>query len=277
MELTIKIIFMLSLSFIRGFSQEVSGNLESLPEFPGGQQEIYSFINKNIERVKFEYYHGIQGKVEISFVIDTDGTVTNVKLYKGLKYGTGYNKEAVRVVTLLPKWKPAFKNGKPIQFQFILPISFTTPYEPTPSVTEAQRGHPEELIAEIAKAYEPEPVWTRDSLLQVSKSLTIQEYIVPPNQWWGFVIISSTIFNHNVACGCLKTLTKENTSIAFYNNLSIYITFPSKPEIHLYFTPDNNVLCDYGNFNLPFKTPPGTIIHIEGTGCQVPIAIFQKQ
>jgi protein TonB len=67
---------------------------------------------------------GLYGKVIVSFVIDTDGSLVDIKVIKDLGYGTG--KEAIRVLKLCPKWTPAVHNGKPVRSEFTLPISINT-------------------------------------------------------------------------------------------------------------------------------------------------------
>ena len=99
-------------------------SVEQQPEFPGGQKELYAFISKNITYPQIEKENGIQGKVYIQFVIETDGSVSNVKVLKGVKGGPGLEKEAMRVVKMMPKWTPGMLSGKKVRVMFNLPFSF---------------------------------------------------------------------------------------------------------------------------------------------------------
>jgi protein TonB len=82
-------------------------------------------MSKNIQYPEVEKENGIQGKVYLTFVVDKDGSVTNVEVYKGIKGGPGCDKEAVRVAKTIPKWaSPGKQNGKPVRMRFILPVVF---------------------------------------------------------------------------------------------------------------------------------------------------------
>src|ERR1035437_6855133 len=74
--------------------------LQQQPEFPGGDIESFTFLRKNTIYPQYEKENGIQGKVLVTFVIDKDGNVTNIEIYKGIKDGAGLEKEAIRVVKL---------------------------------------------------------------------------------------------------------------------------------------------------------------------------------
>jgi len=99
-------------------------SLQEPPEFPGGDAEMFSFLQGYIYYPNYEKEHNIQGKVFTTFVVDRDGSVTDVALYKGVKDGEGLTAEALRVVKLMPKWKPGKKDGKNVKVRFILPITF---------------------------------------------------------------------------------------------------------------------------------------------------------
>ncbi|HET7819547.1 MAG TPA: energy transducer TonB, partial [Bacteroidia bacterium] len=92
--------------------------------FPGGDGALMRFLKENINYPSIEKENGIQGKVFLSFIIDKDGSVTNIELFKGLKDGPGCDREAIRVTKLVPKWNPGKHNGNLVKMRFILPISF---------------------------------------------------------------------------------------------------------------------------------------------------------
>ncbi|HET7817745.1 MAG TPA: energy transducer TonB [Bacteroidia bacterium] len=93
-------------------------------EFPGGDGELLRFIKANIKYPLYEKEKKIEGKVYVQFTIYTDGSVTDIRLQRGIDNHPNLNNEALRVVGLLPKWIPATTNGKPMKMRFILPIPF---------------------------------------------------------------------------------------------------------------------------------------------------------
>ena len=94
------------------------------PAFPEETASYSAISKKNIQYPVVEKENGIQGKVFITFVVDKDGAVTEAAVYKGLKSGPGCDKEALRVVKLMPKWSPGKQNGKSVKVRYILPINF---------------------------------------------------------------------------------------------------------------------------------------------------------
>lgn len=97
-----------------------TAGLEVRPEFPGGIQEFYNFIGANY---KTPNTAGLAGKVYVSFVIEKDGSVTDIKVLRDIGHGTG--REAVRVLSMCPKWIPGEQNGKKVRVLYSLPISIT--------------------------------------------------------------------------------------------------------------------------------------------------------
>ncbi|HEY4799993.1 MAG TPA: energy transducer TonB, partial [Bacteroidia bacterium] len=98
--------------------------IQEQPGFPGGDGELFNFLRKNTVYPQVEKENGIQGKVFVTFVVDKDGSVTDVQLYKGLKGGPGCDKEALRVAKMMPKWAPGKQNGKSVKVRYILPFVF---------------------------------------------------------------------------------------------------------------------------------------------------------
>ncbi len=97
--------------------------VESMPEYQGGMAKLYSFLNSNIKYPVMAKESGIQGKVYITFVVERDGSITDVRVLRGI--GGGCDEEAVRVVSSMPKWKPGKQRGKPVRVQYNLPVRFT--------------------------------------------------------------------------------------------------------------------------------------------------------
>jgi len=88
----------------------------------GGMGAFYEFVGKKIKYPAQAKRMGIEGKVFVEFVIEKDGSLTDVKAIKGI--GAGCDEEAVRIVQSAPKWKPGKQRGKPVRQKMVLPISF---------------------------------------------------------------------------------------------------------------------------------------------------------
>jgi len=96
--------------------------VEEMPEFPGGEAALRSFIAKSINYPVIAQENGIQGKVYVTFVVDRDGGISEAKIARGVD--PSLDKEALRVVNSLPKWKPGKQRGKPVRVSYTVPISF---------------------------------------------------------------------------------------------------------------------------------------------------------
>ena len=101
--------------------------VEEMPSFPGGEKEMYRYIGKNIEYPRMAKESGISGRVFVTFVVEKDGRVTDVKVLRGI--GGGCDEEAVRVIKSMPRWKPGKQRGKPVRVQYRMPIKFTLQYK----------------------------------------------------------------------------------------------------------------------------------------------------
>lgn len=100
-------------------------NVTNLPDFPyGGDSGLMKFLAARTTYPMDEKSRGIQGKVYVQFIIEKDGSVSNVDIYKGVINGPNLSEEALRVIKLLPKWIPGYYYGKPVRTKFILPLSF---------------------------------------------------------------------------------------------------------------------------------------------------------
>lgn len=98
--------------------------VEKNPEFPGGTEALYQFIAANIKWPCKDC--DCFGRVFVTFVIEKDGKVSNAKVLRDIcSPEAGFGEEALRVVNLMPKWKPGYQNGKPVRVQYNLPINFT--------------------------------------------------------------------------------------------------------------------------------------------------------
>jgi protein TonB len=97
--------------------------VESMPEFKGGMQQLYEYLGNNIKYPVMAKESGIQGKVYVTFVVERDGSITDVRVLRGI--GGGCDEEAVRVVQSMPNWTPGMQRGKPVRVQYNLPVRFT--------------------------------------------------------------------------------------------------------------------------------------------------------
>lgn len=96
--------------------------VEEMPEFPGGPEALYPYIRKILRFPEQAVEEGIEGVVYLTFVVETDGKISNVNVLRGI--GGGCSEEAVRVVKGMPNWKPGKQRGKEVRVQYNLPIRF---------------------------------------------------------------------------------------------------------------------------------------------------------
>ncbi len=101
---------------------EIFQVVESMPSFPGGEVELQRYLNKNIDYPIMARESGIQGRVYVTFVVETNGSITDVRVMRGI--GGGCDEEAVRVVKMMPKWTAGMQRGRPVRVQFNLPVRF---------------------------------------------------------------------------------------------------------------------------------------------------------
>lgn len=96
--------------------------VEVMPQFPGGQIAMMKYIMENMKYPEQAMKEGIQGRVTVRFIVEKDGSISDVKPV--LSVHPLLNKEAVRVVKSMPKWSPGKHNGKPVRVRFNLPVMF---------------------------------------------------------------------------------------------------------------------------------------------------------
>lgn len=97
--------------------------VEQDASFPGGPKEMYKYLGENIKYPQQAKETGTQGKVYLEFVVEVDGRITDIKILRDI--GSGCGEEAMRVVSKMPKWKPAQQRGKAVRQYFNLPVNFT--------------------------------------------------------------------------------------------------------------------------------------------------------
>lgn len=96
--------------------------VEVMPQYPGGQIAMLKYIMENIKYPEQAMKEGIQGRVAVRFIVEKDGSISDVKPI--LSVHPLLNKEAVRVVESMPKWTPGKQNGKPVRVRFNVPVMF---------------------------------------------------------------------------------------------------------------------------------------------------------
>lgn len=96
--------------------------VEQMPVFVGGEAEMYKFLKQNLTYPQIAKETGIQGVVYATFVIEKDGSISNIKILRGI--GGGCEEEAIRVISIMPKWKAGMQRMKPVRVSFNMPISF---------------------------------------------------------------------------------------------------------------------------------------------------------
>ena len=101
---------------------EIFTVVEQQPEFQGGTAAMYAWLGKNIKYPAAAQRANISGKVFVSFTVNTDGSITDAQVLKGLGFGT--DEEAIRVVKSMPRWKPGKQSGRSVRVKYNLPISF---------------------------------------------------------------------------------------------------------------------------------------------------------
>lgn len=123
--------------------------VEQEPQFKGGISAFYDFLGRNIHYTDAMLNKNVQGKELISMTVETDGSLSDIKVVKDL--GGGAAKEVIRVLKLSPKWEPGYQNGNKVRVRYTIPISFNISKDPAPDTAA-------EAIAEKTKVIIPDKV-----------------------------------------------------------------------------------------------------------------------
>ncbi len=105
-----------------GTDEDIFTKVEEMPTPPGGFQAFYTYIGREIKYPKQARQMGVEGKVFVQFIVEKDGTISNIETVKGI--GAGCDAESVRVVAGSPKWTPGKQGGREVKTRMILPISY---------------------------------------------------------------------------------------------------------------------------------------------------------
>jgi TonB family protein len=96
--------------------------LASMPEYPGGDKARIKFLSKNLKYPELAREKDIEGSVYVEFIVERDGSLSNIKVKRGI--GGGCNEESIRVIKLMPKWIPGKQDGEEVRVSFLIPIKF---------------------------------------------------------------------------------------------------------------------------------------------------------
>ena len=97
--------------------------VESMPEFPGGQQALFKYLSENVKYPMIAQENGIQGRVICQFVVNKDGSIVDVEVVRS-GGDPSLDKEAIRVIKSMPKWKPGKQRGKAVRVKYTVPVNF---------------------------------------------------------------------------------------------------------------------------------------------------------
>ena len=102
--------------------EEIFQVVEAMPEFPGGMAELMKYLQKSIKYPSISQENGVQGRVIVQFVVNKDGSIVDPVVIRSVD--PYLDKEALRVVKAMPKWKPGEQRGKTVRVKFTLPVQF---------------------------------------------------------------------------------------------------------------------------------------------------------
>ena len=103
-------------------NQKVFDVVEQMPEYPGGQAALFEYLSKNIKYPADAEKKKVEGKVFVTFVVDSDGKITDVSLLK--KVFPSLDAEAIRVISAMPNWIPGRQKGQAVRVKYTVPIMF---------------------------------------------------------------------------------------------------------------------------------------------------------
>ncbi len=116
-------VLMLLVCFVMSMAMNVvAQEREQLPQFPGGDAELMSFVAQNLVYPEQAVKDKVQGRVIVEMVIETTGEVADAKILRGVS--PECDAEVLRIVNMMPKWTPGYKDGEPVRTTFVLPVVF---------------------------------------------------------------------------------------------------------------------------------------------------------
>jgi len=103
-------------------NQQVFDVVEKMPEYPGGQAALFEYLSTNVKYPADAEKQKIQGRVLVTFIVNTDGSITDIEVVK--KAFPSLDAEAVRVISGMPKWTPGEQKGQKVRVKYTVPLSF---------------------------------------------------------------------------------------------------------------------------------------------------------
>lgn len=103
-------------------TDKIEDIVEKMPSYVGGLEEFYKFVGKNLKYPAQARRMGIEGKVFVHFVVDRDGSLSDIKVVRGI--GAGCDEEVERIIHKSPKWNPGKQRGEPVRVRMMMPITF---------------------------------------------------------------------------------------------------------------------------------------------------------
>lgn len=135
-------------------------------QFPGGVQGFYTFLGENLNYPEEAFQKGMQGSVYVQFIIEKDGSITDVVAIKGI--GAGCDEEAVRALKLMPSWTPAFHENRLVRQQMVQKITFKLP-ESVSSISDPIPASAKIIVDEI-----PEYTGGKDAYLEYLENIDLK-------------------------------------------------------------------------------------------------------
>lgn len=167
---------------IKDQEQQIFVIVESMPEFPGGEKELFHFIVSNLNYPVAAYLNKVEGRVIISFTVEKDGKVSSARSYRPMGYGC--DQEAIRVIESMPDWKPGYQRGKPVRVGFNIPVTFAIDPDVKTNMDKAEKLY--------AKAMDEYGKYNYPRTLELlEESLTLHPYYIDALHLKGLILYKS--------------------------------------------------------------------------------------
>ncbi len=115
-------LFSINLNLNAQVESDTNSFVDEAPSYPGGENARVKFIEKNLKYPQDAILKNIEGTVHIRFIVEKDGSISNISIVKGI--GSGCDEETIRVVKLMPKWKPGTNKGEKVRVYLTMPVKF---------------------------------------------------------------------------------------------------------------------------------------------------------
>ena len=196
--------------------------VDQMPSFPGGASSLINYLSNQIIYPVDAKENGLEGKVVCSFIVGTDGSVTDVRVVKSVE--PSLDKEAVRVVMGMPKWRPGMQNGKAVRVKYNIPVTFRlrpTDYTPTKNLQDDNTFANTDVVDDNDSIYEKVDVVPSypegEAQFQEIASKTIKyPQLAEDNNVDGVVHLSFVVEKD----GSISNVLPRNTRITTYGNVS---------------------------------------------------------